>query len=193
MAMNLRTVALATVAVVSSMTAAANADDLILVDLSVVNQITIMGTEGLSSASVTGSDFTGVLLADFYNGNQTTALGVNGGTGNFTTFNDTADNTPSSFRGTNDPGLNIWDFATSTNISVTAGVRAFIGTAVYSLDAGEYADMIAGNMSGTIYMPADTSDDIPSATAIGTWRVIPTPGAASVLGFGLIAAARRRR
>ncbi|MBL4809903.1 MAG: PEP-CTERM sorting domain-containing protein, partial [Phycisphaerales bacterium] len=62
------------------------------------------------------------------------------------------------------------------------------------LDAGEYAAMLAGNISGDIYFNADTDNDIADgAVFIGTWNVIPAPGSMALLGLGGIVAGRRRR
>ena len=51
---------------VATLAAAANAEDLLIVDLTITNQVTITATSGLSSATVAGSDTTGVYLENFY-------------------------------------------------------------------------------------------------------------------------------
>lgn len=180
-------------AIVSTVAAGAQAQDLLIVDLSVANQLTITATGNAASASAAGDNFTGVLLADFYSGAGAN-LGVVAGTGDFTAFGATADNSPSLFRGNGgaDLGLNIWSFSLSS-FSFSAGQTAFSGSGTWSLDAATYADMVNGNQSGTIYSPADTDDDIAGATAIGNWRVIPTPSSLALLGMGGLVAGRRRR
>lgn len=77
-------------------------------------------------------------------------------------------------------------------MTFTAGSLAFVGSATWSLDANEYADMLAGSMSGNVYFPADTVDDIAGATAIGACLVVPTPGAIALLGLAGLARSRRR-
>lgn len=176
---------------VAAASTAANAAELLLVDLTVPNQVTVSATSGNSSTTVSGSDFSGILLSGFYNGNQTAALGTPVGVGNLVPAAQASDLSPSMFRGTNDPGLNIWDMSTVTTVSFTAGSLAFTGSATWTLSAAQYADMLGGNLTGTVLFPADTTGD--PGVSIGEWRVIPTPGAASLLGVGLFAAARRRR
>ena len=54
--------------------------------------------------------------------------------------------------------------------------------------------MLAGNTSGNIYFPADDASDLSTAMILGSYRVIPAPGAATLLGIGLgLGAVRRRR
>jgi hypothetical protein len=52
--------------------------------------------------------------------------------------------------------------------------------------------MLAGSMSGNVYFPADTVDDIAGATAIGAYLVVPTPDAIALLGLAGLARSRRR-
>ena len=178
---------------VAVMASAASADVLLLVDLSVANQLTVSATSAAASASSTGSDFTGVLLANFYgavDNSQSTAAG----TGDLSSFLNATDSTPQLFRaGGTDDGLNIWDFISTGTIEFAAGTQAFSGSATWNLSAAEYAAMLAGNSSGDIYHPADDSGDIANATLIGQWEYVPTPGAAGLLGLAGIAAVRRRR
>lgn len=77
-------------------------------------------------------------------------------------------------------------------MTFTAGSLAFVGSATWSLDANEYADMLAGSMSGNIYFPADTVDDIAGASVLGTYTVVPTPGVVALLGLAGLARSRRR-
>jgi hypothetical protein len=176
-------------------TSQAQVDVLLVVDLSVPNQITINSTAGVSAATVSGSDTTGVYFDNFY--------GVAGGaladvlvSGDITNVANPSDTTPDLFRGASgtDTGLNMWSWSSDVTVDFTAGSQAFTGSGTWNLTAAEYADMLAGNSSGALYFPADTSDDVAGATLIGNYRVVvPAPGAASLLGLGLAAATRRRR
>lgn len=171
--------------------AGAQSAELLLLDLSVTNQLTISSTTGTSAANASGSSFTGVLLAGFFN-NTATTLPITGGTGNLTAAGTVSDNSPSLFHGANSAGLNIWSF-TNNSFSFTAGQTAFTGAATWNLTAAVYADMVGGNLSGNIYSPADTDDDIAGATLIGTYRVVPAPSSLAFLGLGSLACTRRRR
>lgn len=177
----------------AALTTGAMADDLLLVDLTVANQVTITATSNAASASASGTVFTGVLLADFYGSTTGAGLVDSLVSGDLTTAANPTDGTPDLFRGFGSSGLNIWSFSTDTTFSITAGSQAFTGSATWSLSAAEYADMLAGNSSGDIYAPADTDDDIAGATLIGQYRVIPAPSAMALLGLGGLVAGRRRR
>jgi len=178
----------------SAMTA--SADVLVNLDLSVVNQLTMTATDGNSAITATGSDFTGILFDGFLGG-------LGGGTGfNFLVFSDfssaqnLSDGSPSFSvgGGGNDFGLNIWDMSVDTEISFSEGRNAFLGSAVWTLNADFYENMLAGNDSGNIYFPADDDGDIPGAEILGTYSVtVPTPSALALLGLGGVAAGRRRR
>jgi hypothetical protein len=171
----------------------AMADDLILVDLSVVNQVTITSTTGLSAGTRSAGTGDGIYLQNFF---TSAVLGMNvAGTGAFRSVNGTVgDGTPSLFRGggVGEMGLNVWSFATTATF--TTGQQAFSGTGTWTVSAAQYASLLGGNASGNLYFPADTQDDIAAgATLLGTWRLVPTPGAAAVLGLGGLALGRRRR
>lgn len=170
----------------------ASAEVLLLVDLSVVDQVTISATDGLSSGDVSGTDSTGVLMADFFTG---AGIGIidSLGAGDLTTAGNTSDGTPGIFNSTGSLGFNFWTWTDDTAISFSAGSVAFTGSATWSLDSDEYAAAIAGNTFGDIYAFADTDDDIAASTLIGQWSVVPAPGSLALLGLGGIAAGRRRR
>ncbi len=171
----------------------ASADVLLQIDLSVANEVTISATDGLASADASGSNFTGYLLADFFNTAGSPA-GLGAGTGDLTTFANPSDGTPSLFQGSSSVGLNIWSFSTDTTVGVTAGAQAFTGSGTWSLDAAQYADFLSASTSGDIYFGADTDDDIGNgAILIGTYSVVPAPGALALLGLGGLATTRRRR
>lgn len=180
-------------AIACSAGTAAAQDILLTVDLTVVNQVTISATSGVSGATVTGSVFTGVYLSDFYNAGAA-GLGVVAGAGDLSSAANASDGSPSLFNAVGNTGLNIWAFSADTDASFTAGSQAFSGSGTFDLDAAQYADMLAGNSFGTIFFPADTDDDLAGATALGGYRVIvPTTGVLPAMGLGLAAATRRRR
>lgn len=168
---------------------------LLCIDLSVTNQVTITATDGLSDATVSGGDSTGVYFDNFYGaaGDSLTASLVSG---DITNFLNPSDASPSLFRGGagTDTGLNLWSWSSDFTVDFTSGVQAFTGSGTWDLDANEYADMLAGNTAGDIYFPADTFDDVAGATAIGQYKVVvPAPAGLAVLGLGGLVAARRRR
>lgn len=190
----------------AGLASAANAqqlDELLLVDLSVPDQITITATSGVSASTISGGDTTGALLANFYTaGNDAAGTFADAAAaGDFTNFLNPADNTPGIFRG-NTPadgisnGLNVWTWSSDITVDFVAGTQAFTGSLTATLDSDEYLDMINSvsvGSTGEIFFPADTDDDIAGATVLGTWRVVPTPGAVALFGIGGLAATRRRR
>lgn len=172
----------------------ATADVLLEIDLSTNNSVTINATTGLASTTATGTSFTGFLLAGFFNTPGVPA-GFGSGTGNLTTFNNPSDGTPSLFQGNSSTGLNIWSFSTASNVSVTAGQQAFTGSGTWTLSAAQYNQFLSASVSGDIWFNADTDDDIAGGGArnIGSYRIIPAPGALALLGMGGMVATRRRR
>jgi len=180
---------------VATVAAAASADVLVSIDLSVVNQVTINATGGLSAVSASGSDTTGIYLNEFYAG-AGNALAGSLVSGDFTNAQNPSDGTPSIFRagGGTDTGLNFWSFSSDTTVTFTAGSLAFVGSATFDISADMYSDMLAGNTSGDLYFPADDASDIAAgAVNLGTWNVVPAPGAMALLGMGGMVATRRRR
>ncbi|MEM6331404.1 MAG: PEP-CTERM sorting domain-containing protein [Planctomycetota bacterium] len=186
----------------ATMTPAAKADLLLTVDLSVINQITITATDGLSEITTSGSDTTGVYLDLFY------GAGVAGGglgdstlvAGDLTSFLNTSDGSPLLFRSTFpdvDTGLNLFTFTDDLDAEFVAGTQAFSGSATYTLNADDYSDMLLGNTSGDVYFPADSDDDITGLTPLGTWEVvggvIPEPTTFALSAIGLIGLGGLRR
>ena len=169
---------------------------LLVVDLSVPNQITVSATDGNSAVDVSGSDGIGFYLADFYAGDGAALIETLVG-GDLTSFLNTSDGTPNIFRGGSgtDPGLNIWSYTDDATSDFLAGTQAFSCSATLTLSDDMYADMIAlGERSGEVYFVADTVDDLPDAFVLGEYNVIiPTPGAAGLLGLAGLVAVRRRR
>lgn len=192
MFMNVRAVGAAAVATFAF---GAQADVILEIDLTVPNQITINSTSGLSSATVSGGDTTGVYFDNFY-GAAGDALNESLVSGDITNVGNPSDGTPDLFRGGSgsDTGLNMWSWSSDITVNFTAGTQAFTGSATWTLDPNDYAEMVAGMSGGTVYFPADTSDDVAGATAIGEYVVVvPAPASAALLGFGGLAMARRRR
>lgn len=178
---------------VAATTMTASADLLLQVDLSVTDQLTMTATDGLSAATEAGSDSIGVLLADFFN-DASFSSGDTLVSGDLTSAENSSDGTPDLFSSTSSFGLNFWSWTADASSTFTAGEVAFTGSATWSISSSVYAAMLAGNTSGDLYFPADTDDDIPGATYLGTWEVVvPAPGAMALLGLGGIAATRRRR
>jgi hypothetical protein len=177
---------------VALLASAANADDLLIVDLSVVDQVTITATDGLSAADASGSDSIGVYFEGFYGG-AGDSLSASLVSGDLTNAENPSDGSPALYRsGSSDPGLNIYSWSDDATVTFTAGSLAFVGSGTWNLDPNEYADMLAGAVSGDLYFPADSEDDIAGATMLGTYRVIPEPATLSLLGLlGLVVLRRR--
>jgi hypothetical protein len=174
--------------------AAANAEVLLEVDLTVPNTVTITATDGLSAATISGSDTTGVYLADFYSAPTTASVVDTLVSGDLTNFLNPSDASPAIFNSSGNSGLNVWSFSSDSTVDFVAGTQAFTGSATWTVDAANYAEMIAGNLSGDLYFPADSDDDLSAATLIGEWRVvIPAPGAMALLGVAGLVGTRRRR
>lgn len=185
----------ATAIVLAAGGAQAQLETLLIVDLTVANQITISATNGASAASLSGGDTTGVLLADLLSAGTSNAISDVLVSGDITNVGNPSDGTPDLFYSTfgAGTGLNLWSWSSDTTVNFTAGSQAFSGSGTWNVSPAFYADMLAGNSGGTIYFPADTDDDIAGATAIGTWNLIPAPSTAALLGLGGLAAVRRRR
>lgn len=186
--------AITAIVAAAAFTSGALADNVLTVDLSVVNQVTITA-DGVSAVDASGPDGIGAYFDNFYGGggDSLSAVLVSG---NITNAENASDNSPSLFRGGGgtDSGLNLWSWSSATTVTFTAGAQAFTGSATWDLDANEYANMLAGNSSGDVYFAADTIDDLPGAVVLGTYNVVvPAPAGLAVLGLGGLVAARRRR
>lgn len=176
--------------------ATAQADVVLLVDLSTPNQITVTATTGVSDVTTSGSPTTGFYLAGIFGstGGSSGTFGTQVGVANLSTFNDASDGSPLLYRfSTTDPGMNIWSFSSVSSATFTAGAQAFAGSATWDLDPVMYAQFVGGATSGNVYFPADDVTDLQSARIIGQYSVVPAPGALAMLGLGGLAAVRRRR
>ncbi|MEM9386926.1 MAG: hypothetical protein AAGA68_17830 [Pseudomonadota bacterium] len=181
----------------------AHAVTVLTVDLSVENQITISATPGSSSVTAAGSDTTGFYLAGIFDGIFDAPVADELITGDLTSAQNTADGTPLLFTSTGAPGegLNVFSYTDDLDSEFVAGLRAFSGSATWTIDAISYAALVGGAMSGDVYFPADDDGDLPNAFIIGQWErgvaVIPVPAAVWLLGsalFGLrLVGARRQR
>lgn len=169
-------------------------DKLLVVDLTVANEVTITATSGASAETTSGSDSTGVLLANFFNDPSVSLFET--GAGDLTSAQNGSDASPGLFSSGFTPaggsfGLNFWTYTDDPSSDFIAGSQAFSGSATWTLDPADYAAFVAGNSSGDIIAFADTDDD--QGVVIGTWNLIPAPSTAALLGLGGLAAARRRR
>ena len=186
-------------AVVAIIAPTARADVLINIDLSVANEITMTAQPGLSAATISGSDGIGIYFDAFYAGSGVTGLNETLVSGDITNAANPSDGTPNLFRsGTADTGLNLFSWSSDATVDFTAGALAFTGTATWTLDADDYADMLAGGgAGGDIYFPADDAGDVAGATLIGEYTVtspIPEPSSLALLGLvGIACIVRRRR
>jgi hypothetical protein len=173
----------------------AKANVLLLVDLTVENQVTISATNGNSLATVSGSVITGVYLESFYSGPR--ASGVTDtvlGTSTLRSAENVGGLNANLFTsGLTDPGLNIFNWSTDSTVTFTAGSLAFVGSTTWALPNDDYLEMLAGNTSGNLWFPADDIGDLPNAQRIGTWQVIPEPSSMALLSIGLVGLLRRRR
>ena len=171
----------------------ASADVLLNVDLSVTNTITISGTSGLSALTTTGSDSAGVYLENFF-GAAGDGVAESLVAGDLTNVGNASDGSPNLYRDSgSDFGLNVFSWSPDANVTFTAGTQAFTGSATWTVDAATYADMLAGSTSGNLYFPVDNAADVVGADLLGTYNVVPAPGAMALLGLGGIVAGRRRR
>ena len=185
--------ALGAFALVAGLATGAQAADLLLIDLTVANQITITATTGASSANASGSVFTGFYLANFFGNTTSSSLVSTLVSGNLTAASNTSDNSPALFNSIGNSGLNVWSYSAAANSTFTTGQQAFTGSGTWNVAASFYNDMLDGSTSGNVYFAADTDDDLAAATVIGQYRVIPAPASLALLGLGGLAAGRRRR
>jgi hypothetical protein len=171
---------------------------LVIVDLSVTNQITLTATSGASAVTLTGSDGTGIYLDDFF-GSSGFSMSDTLVSGDFVAANNTSDGSPNLFKSSSDSGtgINVYAMASDDPLSFTAGSTAFSGMATWNVSAANYVEALAGAGGGLVYFPADDIGDLSSASVLGEWST--TVAAPEPATFGLLAAAgivtvfRRRR
>lgn len=180
--------------VVATMLAAplsVNATTLLNVDLGTVNQITVSATSGASSATVSGSDITGIYLAGFFT-SLTAGIDETLVSGNLTSAMNPSGAFPLIFTAdTADTGLNLFSLSSDGTLDFVSGELAFEGSATWTVDAADYAALLASNLSGDLFFPADDIGDLPTATLIGEWArvdavaAVPVPAAGLLLGGAL--------
>jgi hypothetical protein len=174
-ATNDATHALVDVPVSATVTSGGGGGELLVVDLSTPNQVTISATSGTSQATVSGSTTTGWLFQNFFSNAGTQAIGTTTivGTATLTAASVPPDGSPSLFRSSDtDAGLNIWSYSATGTTTFTTGQVAFAGTATWSISPALYTAMLTAPSTGNLYFPADDSGDIAGgAQLLGTYRV----------------------
>ena len=178
------------VAATTAMTASADHLVLLIVDLSVVDSVTISATDGLAAASSISTTGVGLTLDRFFDAPDTFLNEIS--TGNLTTANQASDGSPALWSYDYAVALNIYHFSVGDS-TTAAGYLAFTGSATWTLDSDVYMAMLNGNITGNIYMGTSNDEIFPGPTFIGTWNVIPAPSSLALLGLGGIVAGRRRR
>jgi len=169
-------------------------DDLLVIDLTTENQITITATSGASAGTVSGSTTTGFYFENLFASAGTQAIGTTSyvGTPTLTAASVTTDNSPVLFRSSNtDPGMNIYSYSATSPTTFTTGSQAFTGAATWDISADLYNALLTAPASGNVYFPADDVSDLATATLLGTYTVILPGGTGgcewtvSVFGGGL--------
>lgn len=184
-------------------TAVSQANLLLTVDLTVEDEITINATDGVSLDTFIYNDTLGVYLDGFFGIETEIAVIDTIVSGDLTIVGTISDSTPNLFRGgfSTDPGLNIFSVTDNGDITIDAGSQVFVGSATWSLNEAMYDLMISNAVSGSIYAPADTIDDISGASLIGTWEILDSsppvdvaaPSIALLFGLSLLIGGVRRR
>ncbi len=167
--------------------------NLLRVDLSRLDTLTISATTEHPAISVFGSDSTGVYLADLFGSNNTlTSFVATAAVGNdLTSFLNTVDsNGPAIWRSPVGPdsGLNVYSWTNdgSAGTGFDSSMQAFSGTASYTIGHDMYMELLAsGGRSGDVYFPADNLGDVTSASQIGSWSlvIVPEPSTFSLAGL----------
>jgi hypothetical protein len=177
----------------------AQAADLLNVDLTVPNQITITALPGLSAVTASGSTTTGFYFQNFFSGTAIVSGTALVGTANLTAASVASDGSPALFRATSgtDPGLNVWSYSATSPTTFTAGAVAFTGSATWSIPAAVYSAALAGSLGGNVYFPADDVSDLASAVILGSYTVtaVPEPATVAMMGLGALGllVVRRRK
>lgn len=177
----------------------ANSAVVLLVDLTVENQITVNATAASSLATVSGSDTTGFSLTNFFDpsrGQVTNTLQ----SGNITSANNISDGSPILFGSSGGSEFfNVFGFTNDPFMTFTAGLLAFTGQATWTVDTASYLSALNGGLSGDVVAPFDNFlvADLASASVIGTWEVIganevSAPSIIAFFALGLLGLAVRR-
>ena len=158
-------------------------DNLLIVDLSVPDRVTVTATAGLSAGTVSGPTFDGFYLKDFFLTAGTVSVPVNPGYSGTPTFTASSVATNASvkmFRGGSgvDPGLNIYGYSATTPTTFTTGQQAFTGTVTWTVSTAVYNAMLTAPVAGgEVYFVADSVGMLGTATLIGKYSVVK-PGLA---------------
>lgn len=151
-------------------------NEVLVIDLSVANQVTISGTSGVSMNDATGSTTTGFYFQDFLVNTPSLPIGTPAivGTATLAPASVSSNGNPRLYHNSTsaDPGLNIWGYSSTTTTTFTAGQTAFAGTATWTLSPEVYIDFLQAPATGNVYFPADEASDLGTAVQIGTYRVI---------------------
>ncbi|MBK8464407.1 MAG: proprotein convertase P-domain-containing protein [Chloracidobacterium sp.] len=153
--------------------------ELLVIDATTTNRITITATSGVSAATISGSTTTGFYFQNMFANAGTFVFGTTTlVSGNLTAASVPTDNTPALFRLNNtDPGLNVFSYSATATTTFTAGQLAFTGAGTWTITPAAYAALLTAPASGNIYFPADDAADLPTAVVLGTYRVILPGGA----------------
>lgn len=141
------------------------ADMLLHVDLSVVNQLTIRATTGLSAVTASVDDETGFTLLDFTFQN----ISASGTGSTLVDYNGTSDGSVSISSA--DGFMNLYKMATSDPLQFTAGSQAFTGEATWTLTSSQYATWLNGPSSGDIVLADAFYVPLEGAPVVGTWSL----------------------
>jgi hypothetical protein len=164
-----------TLVAIGLLTGVAGADVLLTVDLTEKNKVTLTAEAGLSAATITGDPSIGIYLQNFFKASGV-FFDLPSYTADFSNVGNVSAGNVQMYRAADDEmGLNFFGWGQDSETSFTALSLAFTGSATWSLSDEEYAYLANANSSGNIYFPADSSDGIASATALGTYQVIPEP------------------
>lgn len=169
----------------------AKAEVLLLVDLSVTNEITISAADGLSAATISGSDTTGIYLDDFFSDSSIGGFTLHGG-GDLSSSLNASDGSAILHRWSSDTedGVNIFDLSADADLGFADDIQAFAGSMTWTVSAAIYASALAGAFSGSIFFPADYSGSLAGATILGEWaridaQAVPLPAALWLFAAGL--------
>ena len=183
----------------------ANADIVLVFDLTMENFVTISATDAFSSATVFGDDENGLFIDNIFaedSGGQLSDDLASNLPSDLTSNANTPDNTPNISR--SGTGLNLFswtgdeDLNPAVDVGFTEGEVAFSGSVTFEFqNPADYANLVAGSAGGDIFFEAESASDIPGASLIGQYTVlqaVPEPSSLAVIGLGsLLMIARRRR
>lgn len=183
----------APIILIATLAASANADVLLLIDLSVDDRITITATSGASAATLTGSNLTGIYLQGII-GSEFASSGSGSSVINttLTAFANQLGTAPLlNAPGPADYGLNIYALSNDPTLTFTQGQQAFTGSATFDIPS-LYDDFANGQTTGNIYFPASNHQHTDPANLLGTYQIIPTPATLTPLPILLLTTRRRR-